>query len=179
MDGGYFENFGAQTATELAKAMMAIDPRLKPFILVLSNDPQAIVPKSSLPPNDMSPRTLLPDLLAPLSAFSNTRKARGKLAVDDAGDALDHANRELCNKATLRVWTKPVSDKPNAPPRELSMSWWLSKPVQTYLHQQTEFLGAKAKDDQNNDQAIAALLSAIRGDAPPQAGMAPCPEEVD
>lgn len=179
VDGGYFENFGAQTATELVLSMRALDPNLKPFILVLSNDPQAIVPKKTLPPDNSSPRTLLPDISGPLGAVANTRNARGKLAVDNAADALDHANPILCNTVTIRVWTKPVSDKANAPARDLSMSWWLSKPVQTYLHEQTDFDGAAAANRQKNGDAVAALLVAIRGDTPPAGAKALCPEEVD
>jgi len=44
VDGGYFENFGAQSAQELAQAIRAIDSSLNPFVLVLSNDPQAPQP---------------------------------------------------------------------------------------------------------------------------------------
>jgi predicted acylesterase/phospholipase RssA len=39
VDGGYFENLGVQTATEIAEAITAVDGNLKPFILVITNDP--------------------------------------------------------------------------------------------------------------------------------------------
>ena len=44
VDGGYFENFGAQTAVELARAMITIDPELAPFVLIVSNDPGIPLP---------------------------------------------------------------------------------------------------------------------------------------
>ena len=39
VDGGYFENYGALGAMELAQAIRAIEPKLAPFVLVISNDP--------------------------------------------------------------------------------------------------------------------------------------------
>jgi len=170
VDGGYFENFGAQTATELAGAMIAIDKKLQPFILVLANDPTVKPPKSKLPPPpDQDRRTVLPDVFAPLSAVSNTRNARGELAVDDAAVTLDHHNAAYCNAVELRVWADPVSRKTGAPPRELSMSWWLSKPVQVYLHEQT---GSESSSD--NAPAIKTVLAAISGN-----GLADCPKSSD
>ncbi len=38
VDGGYFENYGALSAMELAQAVHAIEPKLAPFVLVVSND---------------------------------------------------------------------------------------------------------------------------------------------
>jgi hypothetical protein len=113
VDGGYFENFGAQTATELAIAMRAIDPKLRPFIVVLSNDPE-IPPMSALSDevNFDGSREALTDVKAPITAFSNTRNARGKLAVDEAIATLDSVDGGPCNLAIIKVWGEPqATDK--------------------------------------------------------------------
>jgi hypothetical protein len=47
VDGGYFENYGALGAKELALAVHAVEPQLKPLVIVMSNDPADL-----LDPND-------------------------------------------------------------------------------------------------------------------------------
>src|SRR5581483_1640286 len=39
VDGGYFENFGAATAYDLADALMSLDGSLKIFVIQISSDP--------------------------------------------------------------------------------------------------------------------------------------------
>ena len=162
VDGGYFENFGAQTATELARAMRAVDPAVDPFILVLSNDPE-VVQKKSAPVEDIdNGAVFLSDLFSPLGAFSQTRNARGVLAVDGAAVALDHENPTQCNDTWVRVWSEPdPHHQGKAKARPLSMSWWLSKPVQRYLREQTEFVGGTAMNGHKNKERIKGLLDAI------------------
>jgi len=168
VDGGYFENFGAQTAAELASAIKALDADLNPFILILSNDPQVVKPKPGVPPtNTGSGSTFLPDLVDPLTAFANTRNARGVLAVEGAAVKLDHLNAKQCNTAWLRVWAEPDVGKENA--RELSMSWWLSKPVQRYLREQTEFVDGQPKNKHQNAPRIQQLLDALANTSLPDA----------
>lgn len=179
VDGGYFENFGAQSAQELAQAIRAIDSSLNPFVLVLSNDPQAPRPKLNanatkaqgqetsnsqrgLQKENSSTGTqakakpakpaagqeaeLFPDITAPITAFANTRNARGTLAVDSLGSTLDGREISTCNVTQITVWGEPERDWFGRPrtdtdkQREVSMSWWLSKPVQIYLHDQTQFV---------------------------------------
>ncbi len=179
VDGGYFENFGAQSATELARAIKALDPSLNPFILVLSNDSQLVPTKAGVPPkNPDSGSVFLPDLAAPLGAFTETRNARGTLAVEGAAVALDHGNGGQCNTAWLRVWSGPDE---KGTPRQLSMSWWLSKPVQRYLREQTEFADGLPKNKHQNAVRIRYLLDAI-ADAklpPPKPGEVQCVQDEE
>jgi hypothetical protein len=145
VDGGYFENFGAQTATELAEAIVAIDPNLKPFILVLSNDPT--VPElenldhgqAKIDPTRAARAeegAWITDVSGPVKAFMHTRNARGVLAVESMPAALARGHPESCNVVQLRVWYQPKNE---FEARAISMSWWLSKPVQLYLHEQANF----------------------------------------
>ena len=39
VDGGYMENYGALGALESAQAIRAVESKLAPFVLVVSNDP--------------------------------------------------------------------------------------------------------------------------------------------
>jgi hypothetical protein len=157
VDGGYFENFGAQTATELAEAIIAIDPKLEPFILVLSNDPtvpqaenldQGEVKKDPDVTERAGEGAWVTDLTGPLKAFMHTRNARGILAVETMPSALARAHETSCNVVQLRVWYERTS---SLEARAISMSWWLSRPVQLYLHEQANFVG-KAPDTAGNNQ---------------------------
>ena len=159
VDGGYFENFGAQTALELANAMRAVDPKLVPFILIISNDPE-IPTDDVLKAPDAGEGQFLTDLSAPAKTILNTRAARGTLAVDGVVTVLSEDLTLECAPyaAHIRVWPEfedsQAKAKGEAPAedtaasrkvRPLSFSWWLSKPVQWRLHQQTS-VGSDNRD---------------------------------
>jgi len=190
VDGGYFENFGAQTATELALAIHALEPELNPFILILSNDPEVVrdSPQNTSTQNSKTAQaqpdqtnrqkadetssrsTLLSDIFGPLGAFVATRTARGVLALEGAAVALDHKNDSQCNTSWVRVWSEPDPHTKNrAEARPLSMSWWLSKPVQRYLREQTEFAGGGPMNSHGNKERIQGLLDALANRHLPQA----------
>ena len=152
VDGGYFENYGALSAMELAEAVHAVEPRLAPFVLVVSNDPDD---DPDLATVDAPDDAALSDLSIPIEAFVNTRTSRGRLAVDQLEARMDAIDASKCGDDTahVRVWpqfrevasgfgTKKISIP-------VSMSWYLSRPIQILLHQQTE--GGK-NQNQNQDQ---------------------------
>jgi hypothetical protein len=179
VDGGYFENFGAQTATELAEAITIVNPDLRPFILVLSNDPEVPEQEGAARSRMEQARrssdgTFVTDITAPLKAFAHTRNARGTLAVDAARATLDRLNRSSCNVARIRVWGEPAGELAT---RDVSVSWWLSKPVQRYLHEQTEFdrTGRPVNRQSQNKADIEVLLDAVRGD-PSNEAFQSCPK---
>jgi predicted acylesterase/phospholipase RssA len=188
VDGGYFENLGVQTATELAEAITAVDADLKPFLLVITNDPTlryerkeqervdagaAIAraktskrrPLSQTDVTQPSPAVtssfvmnLLTDVVAPLFTVSNTRDARGILALEDVPATL-HSHNAGCNFAHIRVWGEPSHEHPGTA-RDLSWSWWLSRPVQQYLHEQTD-PAERTRFDVENELPIDDLLHAL------------------
>jgi hypothetical protein len=160
VDGGYFENFGAQTAVELARAMQAIDPKLAPFILIVSNDP-GIPLSDKLQDPDEDTGSFITDLSGPVKAIMNSRTARGTLASDGVSRALTAMLTGECgpkNSAHIRVWPEFLDDK-QTKVRELSFSWWLSKPVQQRLNQQTKFSDPKKHDNQDAQQVVALALT--------------------
>jgi hypothetical protein len=161
VDGGYFENFGAQTAVELVRAMLAIDAGLAPFILVISNDPGIPLPDDVQAP-DTAEASFLTDLSGPVNAIMNGRNARGTLAVDGVERALQAVLTPECgsyNSAHIRVWPEFIKVRKSWLPwkgreyvekiRPLSFSWWSSIPVQVRLHEQTEFVDKKGKGHDN------------------------------
>jgi hypothetical protein len=139
VDGGYFENYGALSAKELAMAVHAIAPQLRPLVTVISNDPADLLDPADDATHDQQgpPRPnaaggeLLTEATAPITTFAHTRTAHGVLAVEQLRTTL-HAALEECNKLVIQVRVWPDGDK------QLSMSWWESPLVQRQIHRQTE-----------------------------------------
>jgi hypothetical protein len=139
VDGGYFENYGALTARELALAVHAIAPQLKPLVIVISNDPADQLDPADDAVNDqpVPPRPtaaageVLTEVTAPITTFVSVRTAHGVQAVDELRTAL-HASIPECGKLVIQLRISPDGDKP------LSMSWWESPLVQRRIHRQTE-----------------------------------------
>jgi hypothetical protein len=138
VDGGYVDNYGALTALELAQAIHAIEPRLAPFVLTVSNDPDE---DPDLYPLDAPDGTFLSDIVIPVETVMNARTGHGRLAKGQVEAVLDHLADPACGAQTahVRVWPQfAKKDGDIKESRPVSMSWWLSKPIQIHLHQQTE-----------------------------------------
>jgi len=139
VDGGYIENYGALSAMELAVAIHAAQPQLAPFVLTISNDPDEDPDLNRLAVPDPA---WLTDVSIPIEAIANARTGRGRLAVQQLNAVLDVLTQASCGPDTahVRVWPqyreKAGSEEKTS--RPVSMSWWLSTPIQIHLHQQTE-----------------------------------------
>jgi hypothetical protein len=157
VDGGYFENYGALSAKELALAVHAVQPDLAPMVLVISNDPddlldpakdtdtpaakaqrkaqrEAQMKKARAAVDGSEPVT---DLVTPLMTVANARTAHGILGVDQLRSSLAGA-LPGCEVRMIHVRVWPQLDDTAKRSRAVSMSWWLSTPIQRHLHQQTE-----------------------------------------
>lgn len=172
VDGGYFENFGAQSAVELARAMVAIDPALAPFILIVSNDPGIPLPDNVQMP-DADEASFVVDLSGPVSAIMNSRTARGTLAADGVERAMQSILSGECKiySTHVRVWPEFIDvlkswwpwewdEEPVTKMRPLSFSWWSSVPVQLRLREQTEFTATDKGRD--NVQAMEEIMTALQ-----------------
>jgi len=180
VDGGYFENFGAQTALELARELKKAPHNLEPFILQITNDPSAFhhdqcrneiawdMQYQQQPP-ELPPAKDKANLLRwasdPLETVLATRTARGTHATSEAlrtVGAGNYAQIRVCPqrlgpgdaegrmaKAQQQVLgllqsyglvrQEQGKDAKSADAfKALSASWWLSTPVQQYLHQQLQ-----------------------------------------
>ncbi|MCL8383113.1 hypothetical protein [Xanthobacter aminoxidans] len=169
VDGGYFENFGAESALELAQAMVDVEPALAPFVLVVSNDPQSVLTEERTARGvvvpDAAEHSFLPEVVGPVDAIGAVRSGRGRLAVAHAAAWLDgrFGGRCAVNLVQIKVWPEdsaghcPVGTATPEKIRQVSMSWWLSKPVQMNLHEQLE----PTADRCNNRTAVEQVWTAL------------------
>jgi hypothetical protein len=137
VDGGYLENFGVLSAFDLVNAMHALQPDLKPFVLVISNDPN--MPVDAQEPPASVGAGYLSDITSFLWGVATTRAARasiGLVHLETLVAGQNAAPRCGPSLAHVRVWPK-VSGTGTCVGAEdtavISMSWWQSKPVQLRL----------------------------------------------
>lgn len=161
VDGGYIENYGAITAMELVVAINAVRPELAPFVLILSNDPDEnpIINKIDVPD-----AAFLTDVSIPLQAIASARNGRGRLAVQQLDSVLEAITRSACKEDTahIRVWPQYVEQDAGGKKKTslpVSLSWWLSTPIQIHLHQQTEGV----KNQNENTDEIRKTWRALEG----------------
>jgi hypothetical protein len=147
VDGGYFENYGAITALDLIRALRVVDPRLMPFVMVLSNEPlaQAESAINYKPASiDASDAQLGGWLSTPASALLATRSARGSQALTELRNHFDNvvprpacvppsADATAAKPATRSIARFDLLRTNDKTKENLSMSWWLSKPVQAHI----------------------------------------------
>ncbi|MFM1815552.1 MAG: hypothetical protein RLZ98_2247, partial [Pseudomonadota bacterium] len=131
VDGGYYENFGAITALELAKELRSPRFNLNPKVIIINNEPttsgmNCITPDARMSYPKPASEFSISTWLSPISAFMMTRTARGTLAAVDLCSDIGAENFAF-------ITVSP--DRRNLD-KELSMSWWLSKHVQKHLDDQ-------------------------------------------
>ena len=91
IDGGYFENFGAQTAREVLDRVWPIvrggNYNVRPVVIQIVSDPDMPLARSPRPrsgPDGRAPRRMpLNEVWAPVIGFWNTRSAHGSLASEE------------------------------------------------------------------------------------------------
>jgi hypothetical protein len=137
VDGGYLENFGVLSAFDLVNAIYALQPDLKPFVVIISNDPNMPVDPQEAPRN-VQDTAFLTDITGFLSGIAATRDARASVGVSHLHALLERQNAipGCPSLVHVRVWPV-VHGGGNCRGAErtavVSMSWWLSKPVQLRL----------------------------------------------
>lgn len=175
VDGGYYENDGLVTGADIAKALIAVG--LRPVIVRVSNDPVALQARSTMAWQKPRP-TIGPTvpgaqavvwfqtLGIPFQALYKTGEGRGADSATQAVDLVETAGRKelACGKRDcpahyihVQVFdTAPIPDveKPARLPK-VSMSWWLSQPVQAYLDRQVDHPGNSCAIDQLLDHLTA------------------------
>jgi hypothetical protein len=158
IDGGYFENFGAATAADIVAQLKQAG--LDPFVIEITNDPEFLLPNlvqpksntsvgdkpcgklSSLDPLKLRIPAIVdaPDHLwfsgvtGPIGGLLGSRGAQGTRALRYLSD--------LGSDNFLHIYVSPLY-VPNAwdgvcKVADVSMSWWLSKQVQSYLNGQID-----------------------------------------
>ena len=173
VDGGYFENYGSLSAEELALAIHAYDPSLFPLVVVISNDPNDLLsPDDDATRNPAQSKKILAeqktkaqmrisgpepvtDLVTPVKTVINARTAHGLLGVAELDSALRDAfaPRSCEGLIQVRVWPE-LEASGSGQSKAVSMSWWLSGPIQQHLHNQTEPQQAQSADNTPHLTAI-------------------------
>lgn len=186
VDGGYFENYGVESALDLAKAIVALEPGLAPFILVISNDPQVALGEAGAGEGTAQPEAAdtlwLGEVAGPLRAIGAVRGGRGRLAQAEARAFLGARLAATCGPHMAHIKVAPETLAGTCPPepkrqdiRAVAMSWWLSKPVQINLREQTKSARAKIAEGKgaegegdgsgeglcSNDREIKAVWTAL------------------
>lgn len=167
VDGSYFDNSGIVTALDIADGVKALDKRLLPFILQVSNEPawfepsknclaEARYPATPQIPGEAStpPLSSLTDLLT----VNSTRISRGYQTILELPQRASHINGGIPSAAQIHVCPQPqgsfwsllmnyMGEEANAEAMQentpqhggykaVSLSWWLSPPLQAFLDQQ-------------------------------------------
>ena len=131
VDGGYFENFGALTAADLARRLYRRTD-VMPFVIQISSDPDLELAERPRMP-DADDQQWATTVRSIFDAFFATRTARGSLATAAlrnqlCNDTLQHQTDAPCpHYAHIRL---------QGIGREVSMSWWLSTPVHHWIEGQ-------------------------------------------
>ncbi|MFM1815789.1 MAG: hypothetical protein RLZ98_2484 [Pseudomonadota bacterium] len=163
VDGGYFENFGATSAYELVDVLARVYDAKPVVILITNEpshpDNIACISHGSgtgqVPLDvDADKGEALAGLLIPVQAIMATRTARGRIAAVRLCEKVSAGGTgEDRQKGSRFVHVRVFPDQPKqkrysrgecvprkselgdwtAYTRELSVSWWLSKPLQHYL----------------------------------------------
>lgn len=203
-DGGYFDNYGALTAYDLAETLRW-EYGLVPFVILITNDPDDAVnaragvgPWYAAAPPQVAPpaHVWAPFFSGPLDTILAARSGHGSTAVSmlrglldpaifarppgkggdgamavqasRAADPFDPSCFGLAARGGDRQWTEPCfahiavrgQDSGDGKVKAVSMSWWLSKPVQQYLD-------AVVTSDAGNRAALALICAAAMRAADP------------
>ena len=135
VDGGYYENFGATTAMELARALKE-HWGLEPMVVLVNNDHE--VTGLECVSRRRTSQVVASWLWGPLNTVVGTRTARGSHAAVSLCEELAKARKEggeAEKNASRFAFITVDADKSNEH-MTLSVSWWMSKNVQSYLDQQ-------------------------------------------
>lgn len=162
VDGGYFENDGLATIADVAAALQDDDYKLRPIVIRIRNEPTPILEKKELDRRTLGDeRPLLPND-GEVAALEGVASIFRTLTATRSGHEDGHAAYLQSVVGSDRVFEigvlpleppAPQADaKQMAPPREnplcrgmvktravleqVSMSWWMSQPVQAYLDAQ-------------------------------------------
>jgi hypothetical protein len=170
VDGGYFDNSGVVTALEIANGLKAVDPRLKPFILQVSSEPDWFKDSKSCGfENTPDDRPKVPDqadfrpvgALTDLLTVNATRVSRGYETILELPRQASQMNGGLASSAQIHICPQKKESfllkavgygDSNADVKEqkrvqhirrkaqqqvqyksVSLSWWLSPPLQAFL----------------------------------------------
>ena len=175
VDGGYFDNSGAVTGLEIAASLKVVDPRLNPYMIQVSSEPDWFKNTTSCGQQttiSSSARPEIPDEsdFKPLGTLGNiltvnaTRVARGYETILELPRQMKQLNAGLLSDSAIYICPQRkenffldqfiklttadeaqkqakrevnIREKTQSQSavgwKSVSLSWWLSPPLQAYL----------------------------------------------
>jgi len=148
VDGGYFENDGLATAADVVRELMQAE--LKPIVIKITNDPASVL----LPPPGSDIRPTLPryEGRTPFDSYTSIGRALYATRSGHEDGHLDYLRGTLEGNPLVEIGVgaiKPRGEDRDPDPQlcrldvkettamdTVSMSWWMSQPVQAYLDAQ-------------------------------------------
>ena len=134
VDGGYFENYGAELVLDLLRAIDWQDPDwqgFRPVVIAISSDPGLGEPFTAAP--DIGPGRFASELLSPVNALLASRGSHGIEALA----RLEHATADRGGRFFHLRMCRPESDSPQgrrlAPPLGWSLSRVARETIESYL----------------------------------------------
>ncbi|HEX8164229.1 MAG TPA: hypothetical protein VF601_00390 [Beijerinckiaceae bacterium] len=183
IDGGYFENGGLVTAADLAEGLKKFG--LEPVIVYVANDPVPLEEDAHRRPRgNLGPALpveaggeFLSDVLTPALGLYATRSGHLAEAARIATEKVYVQGEKTPHFFSFNIYD-PLMDKPCPPKKDsnkkdlnedsraaqpcqswtmekISMSWWLSQPVQEYLDKQIQ-------KHYRNQRSMESLLGILR-----------------
>jgi hypothetical protein len=172
VDGGYFENSGAVTASEVVRnvrnAPGPAGAAIVPVVIHISNDPE------TTRPSDLAEqRKWLSQVVAPVQALLNTRPARGFQAREDLAKRVEA-------QLHFRLCRTPDERAAEARRQPLPLGWALSSLARAEMRRQLGVAPDSSDDDpivRRNRANLDAVLALLRGEAVAFPAVAPwdCP----
>jgi hypothetical protein len=137
VDGGYFENYGAEAAISVLKAAMSkMDTAIKPVVILISSDPG--LPKTLTDVRATKPIKFGHEVFGILSALLNTRNARGVEAATRLQAAAPLADADADTEHGLAYFRMCEDDYQATPPLGWTLSETARKSINGYLPANSE-----------------------------------------
>lgn len=138
VDGGFHENFGALSVTELVRTLKH-QFGLHAAVILINNEPKVsqmdCVTQGTGQSYLRQPATSwFPTLTTPLDTMVATRTARGSHAAVSLCKELLDARQRFAFVTVGR--DEPLPGQTQPPHKDLSVSWWMSKRIQKHLDDQ-------------------------------------------
>lgn len=181
LDGGYFENYGAVTTTELimevANVAQELKQKIRPIVIQITSDPDLKpldypVPGTGFLELEAKPHFFANEIAGPVRGLMNTRGARGVLASKTVAELVRQINTnanatpylDRAEFAHFELCPNPKElDEPKAPEDpKAPLGWALSKDTQKRI---AEMLTVKKKLC-DNPKELEKVIEALGPKAP-------------
>ena len=155
VDGGYFENFGAETALTILQRADQLLSNIHPVVILISSDPS--LPESLAIPPQRPPIRFAHEIRGILTAFLRARDARGAEAASRLKKWADAPGRSFAYFRMCGIEENQGDIGQTGPP----LGWALSETARDVIN---AYLPAGAKDAMcGNQESYRTIIEAFAG----------------